>query len=346
MDSLRRQVDRLLRQAKLSAAPHVESERLSGDGSDRLFFKIVLVSGESCLAVFPSPTLPKKAAFSEAYSTYAISRHLESKSIAVPRVFAYDDVSGGILFEYLGTTLLYDIVINKKSDPAELYRKALDNLVAFQVKGVSGFNESYCWDTRKYDRQLMLTRESGYFRHEFCSEYLGLEVFPDQLQDDFNRLADRVCEEGCRFLLHRDYQSRNLMVKDKDIFIIDFQGARFGPLGYDVASLLNDPYVDLGRDLKNKLFDYYLDILLQQISVDRESFVESYSHIALQRNLQVLGAYAFLSHKKNKLFFRDFISPAFCSLASLISGELSGKYPALEELIMEIEESSIKPAAL
>nr|MBF0221592.1 phosphotransferase [Desulfobulbaceae bacterium] len=336
MESFHEHIDRLLEQGKLSAASHCQYERLSGDGSDRVFIRIALDTGASCLAVFPSPTLSAGNALAEANSAYSINKHLESKGVAVPRVFAYDSVSGGILFEYLGNTLLYDIVKKKISDPVEWYKKALENLVTFQAKGVSGFKDSYCWDTPNYDRQLMLSRESGYFLREFCVDHVGLKAISVDLQDDFNRLADRITKEGCRFLLHRDYQSRNLMVTDKDLYIIDFQGARFGPLGYDVASLLNDPYVNLDAGLKKMLFEYYLDVLAQQTSVDRGHFVDGYYHIALQRNLQVLGAYAFLGYKKNKVFFRDFIAPAFSNLSSLVHGELSGTYPALEELIKEI----------
>jgi hypothetical protein len=131
------------------------------------------------------------------------------------------------------------------------------------------------------------------------------------------------------------------MVTEKGIFIIDFQGARFGPLGYDVASFLNDPYIGLDSEMKIELLDYYLKVISGHISLDPAQFIRGYYHIALQRNLQVLGAYAFLSRKKNKVFFKDFIVPAFACLVDLVTGKLAGRYPGLEKLIIEIADNKL-----
>jgi len=334
-------IERLLLQAGLSPVPQSTYVSLAGDGSDRSFFRIALLSGGSCLAVFPSASMTTREALAESYSTYAIAKHLKNNGVSVPQVYAYDTTTGGVLFEYLGNTLLYDIVKKCNSSPFDYYRQALDELVLFQVKGVTGFKESYSWDTSLYDRQLMLSRESGYFLREFCSEYLGLSSFSEQLEADFKSLADRVSREGHDYLLHRDFQSRNLMVNDKRVFIIDFQGARFGPLGYDVASFINDPYIGLDSEQKTELLDYYLKTVSSYLACTPAQFIRGYYHIALQRNLQVLGAYAFLSQKKSKLFFKDFIEPAFASLSTLIRGDLAGRYPGLEKLITEIADNKL-----
>ena len=333
-----KKINFLLGDATLSAVPEAEWIPLSGDGSDRKFFRIGLISGGSCLVVFPSTTMSEPEALAESYSAYVIGNHLEDRGVSVPHVFAYDKGSGGILFEDLGDRLLYDIVQKETDVPLELYRKALENLVVFQVKGMLGFKASYCWDTSHYSRQLMLSRESGYFVREFCTDYLGITDFTEQLYRDFEHLANRVGQADCRYLLHRDYQSRNLMVSDKGLMtIIDFQGARFGPLGYDVASLLNDPYINMQAELKTDLLGFYLDTLSRHISFDRKSFIREYYYIALQRNLQVLGAFSFLSQKKKKLFFKDFIAPAFDNLFTLVNEQLPGKYIGLERLITECE---------
>lgn len=341
MEQWNRAITWLLDEAGFSMLPLSELEPLSGDGSDRIFFRVMLAPVGSVLAVFPSPSLPEKEALAESRSTYLIGKHLGELGVPVPRVFSFEPSSGAVLFEDLGQTLLFSVVCGDKSAALPHYRQALESLVLFQVDGCQGFQKSYCWDTVHYDRKLMRCRESGYFEREFCRRHLGLYDLPASLGTDFDRLAERVASEDSQFLLHRDYQSRNLMITPAGVRIIDFQGARFGPLGYDVASLLNDPYVALSPDLKKGLLNHYLEALSARIDLDRASFLHGYYHIALQRNLQVLGAFAFLSRQKKKVFFREFIGTAFSGLLTLLTGELAGDYPSLEELIKKIAGNGI-----
>ena len=119
-------IKQLLRQAKLRAVSESEWVMLSGDGSDRKFYRLGLDSGESCLVVFPSTSISDKQALAESHSAYAIGKHLECNGVSVPHIFAYDEESGGVLFEDLGNNLLYDLVKKDANFPLDSYRQALE----------------------------------------------------------------------------------------------------------------------------------------------------------------------------------------------------------------------------
>jgi aminoglycoside/choline kinase family phosphotransferase len=307
---------------------------LSGDGSDRPFFRLDL-SEQSLLAVFPSPTMGRARA--EAHSTFLIGRHLWHSGVPVPEIKAYDQQSGAILFEDLGNRLLFHEVQSGEADRYQgLYQQAVTILADFQLGAKEGFQADWCWDTQHYDRELMITRESNYFAREFCLKYLGLPDLPIGLADEFSALAERISQCPASHLIHRDYQSRNLMVVEGKLKVIDFQGARFGPLAYDLASLLNDPYVTLSDGCKQGLVRHYLERAGTYISLDPDRFMLDYHHIALQRNLQVLGAYAFLVQERGKEFFRQYIDPALQRLLTLLANTLAGDYPVLYGLVDQI----------
>lgn len=307
---------------------------LAGDGSDRPFYR--LVQGKrSFLAAFPSPTLALARA--EARAAYLIGRHLRQAGVPVPEIYAYDPDSGALLFEDLGDRLLFHAAEAGRTDSLlALYRQAVAILADFQLRGRVGFQADWCWDTPRYDRQLMIDRESNYFAREFCCNFMGLAELPAGLAAEFAALAERISQCPATFLMHRDYQSRNLMVVDGRLRVIDFQGARFGPLAYDLAALLNDPYVTLPEEWKRELTDHYLQRVAAVISLDRECFMEDYRHIALQRNLQVLGAYAFLARERGKEFFRKYIDPALQRLSILLADTMAADYPVLHGLVVHI----------
>lgn len=326
-------IERLLRQAECGSSWDTLTP-LAGDGSDRPFFRLVL--GEnSYLAVFPSPTVARAEA--EAHSTYLIGSHLQQSGVPVPAIHAYDPDSGAVLFEDLGDCLLFhEFQAGGEAAVFDLYRQAVVILADFQLGARAGFRPEWCWDTPRYDRQLMISRESNYFAREFCGRYSGLPELPAGLHDEFSALASRISQCPADALIHRDYQSRNLMVLKGRLRVIDFQGARFGPLAYDLASLLNDPYVALTAACKQQLLGHYLQRLGAYISLDQVRFMEDYYHIALQRNLQVLGAYAFLVQERGKVFFKPYIAPALERLSILLAGTLAADYPVLYGLVSHI----------
>jgi aminoglycoside/choline kinase family phosphotransferase len=109
-------------------------------------------------------------------------------------------------------------------------------------------------------------------------------------------------------------------------------------LGYDLASLLLDPYAGLSEEEQQELFVLYLDELEKNIDIDREQFSRGYYYLALQRNLQILGAFAFLTQKRGKEFFRQYLVPASSSLVRLLCQEQGSPFPALLEVARQVQE--------
>jgi N-acetylmuramate 1-kinase len=184
-------------------------------------------------------------------------------------------------------------------------------------------------------RPFLWERECGYFVRAFLNNYVGLKITVEDLAPDFERLLTGALPAGANYFLHRDYQSRNLFVKNGRLRVIDFQGGRLGPLGYDLASLLIDPYVDLRPAWQQEFLDYYLDLIVSCLDIDPAAFKEQYHYLALCRNLQALGAYGYLTKVKGKDYFARYIPTAVAGLGQRLKAR-PGDLPRLERLIEEL----------
>ncbi len=331
------EVLQLLRTKNLLPRSTWQTTSLSGDGSTRRFYRIRGADSTSLLVVMPpaaaANTAPSAAGLAEARSAYLIGHHLHNKGVPIPKILAYEEECGIIVFEDLGD-ILFQQAIQKTADPRwirDRYKEVVEILVHMQFAGSEGFDPDWCWDTPSYDRELMLTRESGYFLREFCIRYLGNNRLASGLDEEFQALAERAAREPAIFFLHRDFQSRNLMLQKNEIRIIDFQGGRLGPLGYDLAALLIDPYVGLSHHLQDELLAHYIK-QVEPFGIQGQRFAAGYFYLALQRNLQTLGAFGYLSKVKGKPFFRQFIRPALVSLQERLANPAAADYPCLRKL--------------
>jgi len=257
----------------------------------------------------------------EARAARLIGVHLHHCGVRVPAQYGWDEERGLLLFEDLGDMKLHDLVEQSRKPSGEIdlpavrpcYVQAVQQLAWMQIRGAAGFDRDWCWDTREYDRSLMLARESGYFLRAFWQELLGQQPVPG-IEEEFEQIAAAASQAPVTFFLHRDFQSRNIMVHKTQSWFIDFQGGRMGPLGYDLASLLIDPYTALPFLFKEELLQVYLEAVNRLHPVNAQQFCRQYSVLALQRNLQIIGAFSFLSRTRGKLFFSRFIGPALVSL--------------------------------
>ncbi len=292
--------------------------RLKGDGSDRTWYRV----SQGGPSVIVADHGPPKDATCAADSFFAIGRHLYSKGIAVPRIYVYDRPSGLVALEDLGNVHL-QTVIRRTPDSAEIarhYRTVIDLLVFMGIEGAKDFDPAYTYETAGYDRDLIMEKEARYFVTAFLNGYMKIKIDFNNLEQECQLLAERALETSTIGFLHRDFQSRNILVKDNKYSFIDFQGGRFGPLQYDLASLLIDPYVGHPQGLQEELLAYYLTRLRDFMPVDAPSFRRSYKYCAINRNLQILGAFAFLSRVKGKKGFEAYIPQAVRSLKQNIGG--------------------------
>ena len=315
-------------------------QEISADGSLRGFFRIMERTGETvCFGVCPEK--PEGIALAEAHAAMAIGHHLSRQGIQVPEILAADQQSGLILFEDCGDIRLHDIVVAEKkdgrgfSDRLEgLYNQVIAGLVRMQWFGGQEFERSWCYDTPEYDPELMIKRESEYFLHAFWGDLIGGEV-PPGITEEFYEIAAHAANGFSTLFLHRDFQSRNIMVGDEKVWFIDFQGGRIGPPGYDIASLLIDPYSSLDELQQEKLLHNYIGLLQQHIHFEGRDFLRQYDYLALQRNLQIIGAFAFLYNKRGKLFFKRYIIPALAQLCRLLNTDALRPYAILRGVAAE-----------
>lgn len=299
---------------------------LAGDGSDRKFFRLRR-SGEHYIALL-SPR-QKAAGVDENDSYFRIGRHLQGRGIDVPQILWADLERGYFLLEDRGDYHLQRHARRGRVDLGRLYRRALQLLVKVHARAPEGFQASYCFDTARYTPDFVYERELEYFRRAFLVGYLGLEIGPDDLRADFENLAEAAAACAPSLVMHRDFQSRNLLVWKETLWLIDFQGMRFGPPTYDLASLLLDPYVMIPQRLQEDLVGLYWLAARRLLRCSPRQFRDSYEAVRLSRNLQVLGAYGYLGVVKGKRHFLQFIPRAWQQLCGWFAGRDPGRYPRL-----------------
>lgn len=310
-----------------SPAPH----RLPGAGSDRILARLFLFAGTVVLVENP---LSSAEGPNENDSFVYLSGHLRDRELPVPKVIAYGREEGAYLMEDLGDDDLYGKVRAglSEGEVRDLYREAVRLLSLLQIRGREGFDTGRTHSPARYDRDLMVTGESGYFRREFLEHFLGLPV-PDGLDREFEKLAGQAGRAGADFFLHRDFQSMNLKLREGKLWVIDFQGGRLGPPQYDLAALLFDPYVELPRELRGELVSSYLEDFLRRSGMDRSRFLDDFPSVAVHRSMQVLGAYAFLGTRKGRDSFLSFIPAGLRLLEEAIRLLPATEFPLLRRIV-------------
>lgn len=310
-------------------------QKICSDGSTRRFWRVV--HADKALCVIAAPAGRSSAELAESRSAWKIGKHLHEKGVPVPELYGWDEESGVLLFEDLGDVRLHDIIAqpggSERSDAGpDYYRAALEQLAKMQIVGADGFDPAWCCDSPRYDVPLMLERESGYFLRAFWQGLLGQKE-NSGVEEEFQAIAEIAGKAAADYFLHRDFQSRNIMVKDGKVRFIDFQAGRLGPLGYDVASLLVDPYAALTPQFQEELLGFYGSAIAGRCPGSEEDFFKYYSFLAVQRNLQIIGAFAFLSKVRGKGFFTAYIVPALLALRDRLAGSSFVEYHRIRALI-------------
>jgi N-acetylmuramate 1-kinase len=296
------------------------SHPLAGDGSKRSFMRIILpYAGKTYVVMENFPANENLAKENSAY--LMINKHLFKKGLPLPEIYRFDLAHGWFIIEDMGDKSLQDYALNN-NDRMALYEKTIDILFQLQIEGARDFNTEWCYQTKIYDKSVMRRNESDYFRDSFLSNYLGMRMDWSELDGQFDYLSSKASGADNQFLLHRDFQSRNIMVNKNQPGILDWQAARLGPLSYDLASILIDPYVSLSDKEKRHLYLQYLSLMKGHKPAWIEPFETYFPYLAIQRNLQILGSFSFLSKIQGKTYFADYIAPALISLCRLLD-ELS-----------------------
>jgi aminoglycoside/choline kinase family phosphotransferase len=315
---------------------------ISPDGSDRIFERVIW-HGARAVKIMPSPGEGGRA---EALSFYNIGRYLFRNGLHAPEIFFFDENDFSMVVEDLGDRLFFSHVSElcvsaREADLLHGYRMAIDMLTDLQARASRDFDTAWCCDTVEYNAALAFEREAMYFLREFVSGIMGLE-YHDRLVAELAEFADKVDAFPLELFLHRDFQSRNIMIKEGGLRIIDFQAARLGPAGYDAASLIFDPYIPMPDGVRDILLDYYCARAVEAgVSRGRnpDEMRREVKVTGVLRLMQAIGAYAFLSTRKKRAFFSGYIDPALAVLGSLLYVmDEHDSLPVLESLVREICE--------
>src|SRR5690242_68864 len=250
------------------------------------------------------------------------SKHFRRYCLPVPEIYAEDLNHGAYLEEDLGDTLLFEFLSQNRTGediaPAvvEAYRKAVGVLPRFQVEAGRDLDYSFCYPIASFDRQS-IARDLNYCKYYFL-RLAGIPFNEHALENDFSRLADFLLEAPRDFFLYRDFQSRNVMLRDGQPYFVDYQGGRKGALQYDIASLLFDAKADLPPELREHFLYDYLRALANFIPVDREAFLGYYYPYVYVRIMQALGAYGFRGFFQRRAHFLQSVPYALKNLRWLL----------------------------
>ncbi len=313
-------------------------EKLAGDGSDRSWYR--LVSDHHSL-VMVSHGIQTQTDTGEFDAFVAIGRHLRSREIPVPRIYLEDRFSGLVFLEDLGDIHLQTLIRNAGGDAAVLsrYRDIIDLMIRMNISGDEGFDTAWTYQTAAYDAELILRKECRYFVEAFLDAYCRLTLRYEDFADEFVALSQKALQYAVTGFMHRDFQSRNIMVKENRPFLIDFQGARRGPLQYDLASLVIDPYVGLCESIRKKLVQYCAAKLSRVKGIDTHRFLAGYRYCAVTRNLQILGAFGYLTRTKKKPGFETYIPTAIRTLKASVDPDEFPKLSSLAKQLNRMAES-------
>ena len=289
-------------------------------GSNRIYSRETDPSGRSVIRVVGTNRDENRAFI-------YMARHFRALGLPVPELYSVSPDEMTYTQEDLGDTLLFDHL-----DDYTLLSRTIRALAHMQVTGARDFDWSVCFPVPAMDERS-IRWDLNYFKYCFL-KLTGIEFSEPRLEDEFDRLVQRLTtnDQGLPpTFLYRDFQSRNVMIRDGQPWFIDFQGGRRGPTQYDVASFLWQARANFAPELRDRLIDEYLDELRQlQPSLAENAWREALPHFVLFRTLQVLGAYGFRGYHERKPHFLQSIPNALRNLRDILAR--LPEYPYLREL--------------
>ncbi len=264
----------------------------------------------------------------------------------VPEVYAVSSDTKKYLLEDLGDVTLFDFLSQTREANAfpetliSAYENVLRELPKMQVLAGKDLDYSVCYPRPAFDKQSMMW-DLNYFKYYFLK--LAQVPFDEQaLEDDFQAFSDYLLSAASDFFLYRDFQSRNVMLKNGQVYFIDYQGGRRGALQYDLASLLYDGKADIPQDVRVRLFHFYFEELKKYLPVDENEFTAYFRGFVLIRIMQAMGAYGFRGFYEKKEHFLKSIPFALKNLEFLLADlKLPVQLPELVKVLGQLVHSPV-----
>ncbi len=285
---------------------------LAPSGSNRQYYRL---HGGGYSAIGTYGAEPK-----ENRAFLAFSRHFKTLNLPVPEIYASDEAQQIYLQEDFGDDHLYGHLPQLGEDFSpellDLYRKSVRQLAQLQIRGGQDVDYSLCYPRAAFDEQSILW-DFNTFKYYFV-KLIGVPFEEEALEVDISRFAQYLLEADSDYFMFRDFQSRNIMLRDGAPFFIDYQGGRKGALQYDLASLLFQAKANLSEEIREELLQHYLDEVEQLLPIDREKFIAHFYAFVLIRCIQVLGTYGFRGLYERKSHFLASIPFALKNLRWLL----------------------------
>jgi aminoglycoside/choline kinase family phosphotransferase len=272
------------------------------------------------------------------------SRHFRRHGLPVPEIYAEDLNRGAYLEEDFGDTTLFEFLSKNREGETispqviEAYRRVVAVLPRFQIEAGRDLNYAVCYPRGVFDAQS-IAWDLNYFKYYFL-KLAGIPFNEQALEDDFSRLTKFLLSADANYFLYRDFQSRNVMLRDGEPFFVDYQGGRKGALQYDIASLLYDAKADLPPELRQELLELYIERVQDFIPLERSAFMRHYYAYVYVRIMQALGAYGFRGFYERKVHFLQSVPYALKNLRWLQRhAKLPIALPMLMDAFAKIVES-------
>jgi aminoglycoside/choline kinase family phosphotransferase len=311
-------------------------EKLPKSGGDRIYFRIT-TEDVSYIATY-NENIKENIAF--LHFTY----FLKKVHSPLPEIYkVHPDKQMYIQEDFGETSLLNKLEQNGLSEYVYgLFQKSLKSLAWMQIAGDKKMNYDYCITSKVFGKQAIMS-DLLYFKYYFLDP-LKIAYDKEKLIDDFEALSNYLTHVKHKYFMFRDFQSRNIFIKDDEVHFIDYQGGMKGALQYDVASLLWQAKANLPDEWKNSLLEYYMDCVGEILKkpVDRTLFVSQYNGYVLIRLLQVLGAYGFRGLFERKAHFLISIPLALTNLKWFLENKKTGiALPEFESVLQLIVQDDI-----
>ena len=311
-------------------------ELIKGEGSNRKYYRLRNAKdGSTCIGVIGEDQKENEAFI-------YLSGQFKQKGLPVPQFIAASDDHMAYLQEDLGDTSLYseiqDAIKTGVFGEKELglLKQIVSWLPVLQFEGSEDLDFGVCYPQAEMDKRAIMW-DLNYFK--YCFLKLQKTSFSEPLlEDDFEKLTANILSIPYHNFMVRDFQSRNVMVKDGRTYFIDYQGGRKGPFLYDVASFVWQAKANLPKAVKEQLVETYYNALKKYVNLPRKAFDELLQEMVLFRTLQVLGAYGFRGLIEKKQHFIESIPFAIKNVRELLQTTVADRYPHLKQVLTSLSE--------
>lgn len=303
---------------------------LKGDGSDRKIYR--LKNKQRTVIGIAGNNRAENEAF------LSFSRHFYQSGLRVPEIYIARPDAGIYLEEDLGDHTLFEWAGKIRQNEGfsatiiSMYKKVLAQLPHFQFRAGKGIDYSKCYQHHEFGWASMIW-DVHYFKHRFLDVFYKNPIDVAELERDFTGLIEYLISENMEYFLYRDFQSRNVMVRDNEPHFIDYQSGRKGALQYDLASLLYDAKANIPQSIREELVDYYLSQAAQFKTIDLKKFQAYFYGFVYIRIMQALGAYGYLGITKGKKRFLKSVPFAMRNLEILAEKDtIMKRFPVLNTI--------------